>query len=442
MRFILILILLLIITPIFAQNDLQAAMDELLKYYNPEALKSKLLSRFKWISSKGKTLNRAIDKEIAQLILHADYKFYADIYPGEILIKNENIIGLNYIFICGAGGFCEYEKLVILNNNGEFITDFEFGKYLSDNSGRLVKENVYKSDSLMIFKTSDIDINPKDDSTNAIKIELQTINISDEGEINVTSEKKIDTRRKYYWISTDIVQDSTLVKYNKQKLAEMRNEIFASHGYKFKGKKWQELFGNTNWYETRIDSVNESISIIEKKNIAKIMRFENDEVWWKKYCQDSIHETNKQDSVRYEVQYPSNWFVKIDSFFTRTSSKTLLIENIKEKVIVAGGGPFTDHGSFFKIAVIITSQGKTIEEFIMNGDIPNRVKKQRLEQVIEMKIGGIETLVWIGSGKNSIYEFMFKGRRFRITCMSGSKEQYEKDLPIFQKMVELFKIIE
>jgi|AntAceMinimDraft_17_1070374.scaffolds.fasta_scaffold14795_2 hypothetical protein len=261
----------MIINSIFAQTDLQTAMDKLLEYYNPEILKSKPLSKIEWTSSKGITLNRAINKEIAQLILHADYKFYADIYPGEILINNENIIGLNYILICGAGGFCEYEKLIILNNNGEFITDFEFGKYLSDNSGRLVKENVYKSDSLMIFKTSDIDINPKDDSISAIKIEFQTINISNEGEINITSRKKIDTRRKYHWISTDVVQDSTLTKYNKQELTEMRNEIFASHGYKFKGKKWRNCFENKKWYEARFENVNESLSIIEEINIEKIL---------------------------------------------------------------------------------------------------------------------------------------------------------------------------
>ncbi len=392
MRFILTLTLLMILNPIFAQADLQSAMNSLLEYYNSETLKTKPLSKINWTSSKGKILNRAIDKGIAQQVLHADYKYYANIYPGEIIIKNENIIGLNYILICGAGGFCEYEKLVILKNNGEFITEYEYGKYLSDLSGSLIKENVFVSDSILIFKTSHIKRNPKLDSISSIKIEMQTILISDEEEIEVVA-------RNY--------------------------------------------FENKKWYDSRFENVNESLSIIERINIEKILQHENNEIYWKKYSQDVINYSNKQDSIRYEIQYPSNWYVKIDSFSTKYNTNILLIENIKEKVIVAGGGPFTEHGSFFKIAVLFTSRGKTIEEFIMNGDLPVRVKKQRLEQVKEMKIGEINNSVWIGTAWASHgYEFIFDGRRFRISCMSGSKEQYKIDLPIFQKMVESFKIIE
>ncbi|NQV18157.1 MAG: YARHG domain-containing protein, partial [Armatimonadetes bacterium] len=282
MKLIIIVIFLLLINPIYANDSNISDLDSLLEYYNPETLKSKPLSKITWTSSKGETLNRAIDKEIAQQVLHADYKYYDDIFPGEIILKNENIIGLNYILICGAGGFCEYEKLVILKNNGEFIDDFEFGKYLADSCGRLIKENVYRSDSLMIFKTSDIEINPQNDSISSIKIEMQTINISDKGEITVVDKNKIDTRRKYYWISTDVVQDSTLAKYSKSKLAEMRYEVFASHGYIFKSEKWRNYFESEDWYEARFENVNESLTVIERMNIQKILNYEKLESNWQK----------------------------------------------------------------------------------------------------------------------------------------------------------------
>ncbi|MCK5050295.1 MAG: YARHG domain-containing protein [Candidatus Cloacimonetes bacterium] len=442
MKFVLILTFLIIINPIFSQTDLQTAMDSFLEYYNPKTLKSKPLSKVPWTNSRGDILKIDIDKEIATQILHANYKNYGYIFPGEIIIENNNFIGLTYIIMCAAGGHCEYEKFAIIRANGELITDFEYGKHLASYPEKLIKENVYKSDSLMIFKTSYIELNSPNDSILSIKIDMETIHISGEGEIKVVARNKIDTQRKYYWISTDIAQNSTLAKYSKFELKEIRNEIFASYGYIFKSEKWRNYFEYRKWYKAQFEEVNESLSMIEKMNIEKILRFENDEIYWKKYYQDSIHESNKQDSIRYVIQYPSNWFVKIDSFSTKTSSKVLFIENIKEKVIIAGGGPFTEHGSSFKVAVLITSQGKNIEEFIINGDIPNRVKKLRLEQVKKMEIGGIETLVWVGSGNNSIYEFMYNGRRFRISCMSGSKEQYKIDMLIFQKMVESFKIIE
>lgn len=442
MRFVLILTLLMIINPIFSQPNLQTDMNELLEYYNPETLLHKLSLNIILTNSDGERLEKPIDNILAKHILRADFSFYNNIFPGKIIFANEIFIGLTYTILCGAGGHCEYEKLAIIRNNGEFIADFEYGKYLSDNSGRLAKENVYESDSLMIFKTSDIEINPQNDSISSIRIEMQTILISDEGEIKVVARNKIDTRRKYYWILTEIAQDSTLAKYSKTELAEMRNEIFASHGYIFKSEKWQNYFENKKWYEAQFEDVNESLSIIERINIEKILQHENNEIYWKKYLQDVINYSNKQDSVRYEIQYPSNWYVKNDSFSTKYNTNILLIENINEKVIVAGGGPFTEHGSFFKIDVLFTSRGKTIEEFIMSGDIPERVKKQRLEQVKEREIGGINVSVREGTGwADKGYEFIYQGRRFRFHFMSGSKEQFEKDLPVFEKMLESFKII-
>jgi hypothetical protein len=442
MKLFILVVFLILINPIYANDSNISDFELLLEYYNPETLLYKPSIEIIITRSDGKRLEKPIDERLAKQVLKAGYNFYNKIFPGEIIFEKEKLIGIMYIIPCSAGGFCEYEKLVILKNNGEFIDDFEFGKYLSDNSGRLTKENVYKSDSLMIFKTSNIKVNPKYDSITSIKIEMETINISDTGEITVVDKNKIDTRRKYYWISTEIAADVTLAKYNKSELAEMRNEIFASHGYIFKSEKWRNYFESEDWYEAQFENVNESLSIIERINTEKILRHENDEIYWKKYEQDVIHYSNKQDSVRYEIQYPSNWFVKIDSFSTKYYTDILLIENIKEKVIVAGGGPFTEHGSFFKIAVLFTSRGKNIEESIMNSDLPEKVKKHRLEQVTDMEIGGIKTLVWVGTAwANHGYEFIYNGRRFRISCMSGSKEQYKIDLPIFQKMVESFKII-
>ncbi len=426
----------MIINPIFAQKDLQSAMNSLLEYYNPNSLKTKEKCNHFMSDIKGNRFIFPIEKELAQEFFKEEYKYYGYIFPGKIIIDNENFIGLTYKILCSAGGHCEFDKLAILNiRNGELISNFEYGKYLSDNSGSLVKENVYCSDSLMIFKTSDIDLNPQDDSISSIKIDMQTIRISARGKINIISLNEINMKRKFYWISTDLVKDSTLAKQSKSELVEMRNEIFASYGYFFKSEKWRNYFESEDWYEAQFENVNESLTVIERMNIQKILNYEQLESNWQKY---------KNQNINFEIQYPINWYLKVDSLSIKKHNylDRISIENMKEKVIVAGGGPFTENGSFFNISVLITSQGNTIKELIINGDLPERVKKQRLKQMLEREIGGIKTIVCEGSGwADKGYDFIYRGRMFKIHFMSGSKEQFEKDLPVFEKILESFKII-
>jgi hypothetical protein len=51
----------------------------------------------------------------------------------------------------------------------------------------------------------------------------------------------------------------------------MRNEIFASHGYTFKSKKWQKLFKKEAWYKAEFDNVDTKLTEIEKHNIKVIL---------------------------------------------------------------------------------------------------------------------------------------------------------------------------
>lgn len=52
----------------------------------------------------------------------------------------------------------------------------------------------------------------------------------------------------------------------------MRNEIFASYGYTFKSKKWQDYFAKFNWYRPKHDNVDDQLSDLEKKNIELILK--------------------------------------------------------------------------------------------------------------------------------------------------------------------------
>lgn len=56
----------------------------------------------------------------------------------------------------------------------------------------------------------------------------------------------------------------------------MRNEIFASYGYKFKTKKWQQHFAQKSWYTPKYDQVDDQLSDLEKENIEVILKRKNE----------------------------------------------------------------------------------------------------------------------------------------------------------------------
>jgi hypothetical protein len=60
----------------------------------------------------------------------------------------------------------------------------------------------------------------------------------------------------------------------KSELEQMRNEIFARHGYCFKKKDMRQLFENQTWYVPNTVSVVNRLTDIEKKNIELIKRYE------------------------------------------------------------------------------------------------------------------------------------------------------------------------
>jgi len=55
----------------------------------------------------------------------------------------------------------------------------------------------------------------------------------------------------------------------------MRNEIFAEYGYKFKNEKWQNFFGQFDWYEPLYDNVDSLLTEKDKYNIKIILKTKN-----------------------------------------------------------------------------------------------------------------------------------------------------------------------
>lgn len=89
--------------------------------------------------------------------------------------------------------------------------------------------------------------------------------------------RKSDSKmRRFGFASGTLLNDRMLAKMDKSVLRIMRNEILASHGYRFKSKDLQEYFGRQAWYKPAASNDDIKLSFIEQLNVELIMAEETD----------------------------------------------------------------------------------------------------------------------------------------------------------------------
>lgn len=90
--------------------------------------------------------------------------------------------------------------------------------------------------------------------------------------------KEQDTSSEYFGDSYKI-EKNDLDELSREDVELLRNEIYARHGYIFKEKRFEEYFSATDWYMPN-GSFNEGMfNDIEKKNIATILKYEEENGW-------------------------------------------------------------------------------------------------------------------------------------------------------------------
>ena len=65
----------------------------------------------------------------------------------------------------------------------------------------------------------------------------------------------------------------------RTEVAEIRNEIFARHGYVFSSSQWRDYFGTADWYYPDSSFSNDMLSSTEKQNIDTITAYEKAQGW-------------------------------------------------------------------------------------------------------------------------------------------------------------------
>lgn len=101
------------------------------------------------------------------------------------------------------------------------------------------------------------------------------VQINENGYFFEKSTKNLPTKsREFAFASNTILTPDSLSKYTRDELAIMRNEIFASYGYKFKTDRYRLYFESLQWYHPNLDNVLDKLTDIEKNNIDLIKKLE------------------------------------------------------------------------------------------------------------------------------------------------------------------------
>lgn len=80
---------------------------------------------------------------------------------------------------------------------------------------------------------------------------------------------------KYPEASQRLLEDEDVMNLSENDLSEMRNEIYARHGYSFKNKEWRYHFEEKDWYMPMGVDIRDKLTDVEVENIELIYEYES-----------------------------------------------------------------------------------------------------------------------------------------------------------------------
>ncbi len=158
----------------------------------------------------------------------------------------------------------------------------------------------------------------------------------------------------------------------------------------------------------------------------------------------------KNSKVGYEVSYPTNWYIDQNTALGNELEKNDTI-NIKNRVdAVKPGGDFEmlENGSMISIEVNGDMNYASYEEFIKDPKwyLSEKTINERLASIETVIIDGKKFQAFTGiktpnSSPMATYSFIYNGNLYKISYISGSKEQYNLDYPVFNDFILSFHLL-
>lgn len=94
------------------------------------------------------------------------------------------------------------------------------------------------------------------------------------------------------------ISEELLWQLTSDELSYIRNGYYAKHGYIFSKKKYSEYFSQYTWYKAKSKNVENSLTKLDKENVAKILEYEK--------SQDTVHNQEFDVGIYYIWLYLNN----------------------------------------------------------------------------------------------------------------------------------------
>ena len=175
---------------------------------------------------------------------------------------------------CSAGGSCSVERVYTVNDQHEVLATMDIGKDSGNATIDRTTKNKFILDNLIELRLTETKyaFNKESGTEEFVsrKLNFEYYLIEKSGQFTKVKNVRQNTR-KYPESAYRVLSLEELNLLPKVDLDIMRNEIFASYGYRFKTDKWQQYFDKQEWYQAQFDDVTARLSIIEKVNVSRIL---------------------------------------------------------------------------------------------------------------------------------------------------------------------------
>ncbi|MBW1297606.1 YARHG domain-containing protein [Aquimarina litoralis] len=196
----------------------------------------------------------------------------SNLLTGKVVVRTRSYIIVSTILKCNIGTNCEQSSLTSFTKAGERIATISYERAISDCSFNDSRTSVFVSDDLLVFKERREKLDCIGDGSQiGLKEWLEFQPIKKNGDFSKSYSDRKAVERENYIFSHRVFTKEELDFKTEEELAIIKNEIFASHGYMFTKKKWQDYFESKSWYIPTDGNASDKLTDIEKKNIALIL---------------------------------------------------------------------------------------------------------------------------------------------------------------------------
>ncbi|MHA7058124.1 YARHG domain-containing protein [Aquimarina sp. M1] len=192
---------------------------------------------------------------------------------GKVVVKTKDYVILSTILKCTMGGSCEQSSVTSFSNNsGERIDTLAYERAIADCSFDDKRESIVVYDNLLVFKETRTKLDCLGDGHQlGEKVWLEFQPIKEDGHFSKPYTDLQAIQRENYIFSYRIFTKDELSNKTKEELSVIKNEIFASHGYMFTKKNWQDYFESKTWYKPSETDATNKLTDIEKRNVELIL---------------------------------------------------------------------------------------------------------------------------------------------------------------------------